>query len=640
MKSRHKINLKVIKSKKKSRKIKSRKPKSRKIKSRKIKSRKPRNSKFSVADPILQNERIYRKRQIRDKIINLNIQITEIKNHSTNVDHKINELIPQTINQLHEQTFHIKKTVRDLTTTQLDFLNRHRVIGKNESDTVVNQIYKFEGFVNSIFYDLENKLINDMTMLLNNIHKKMLVESDKFITQEINKVENEISNLENEIQTAENLAITQEQELIKNVAYQTPPPTIDILRRIDNVTKEEVRATHVLRASGEFTFDYDNMCNNVGLKNALGHIELYSELQHFINTGQITGDNAGITALESYGIFSDFNNIPNLKLIEHIDNDRDVYKYGRHKLTLLLPANPNDLINIADPHRIFGQGTFGVIYKGLINAEPISIKRLRNVSLEDLAIETVIQTHLYCLLNTLNLSTPFIAKIPKIINIGKHKDNQTGEQKYLIGMETLDGNLSQYLDVNWGNGFKNMLFSIRNLLNNLVATEGFMHRDLHCGNIMFKNVAGDHEFYLIDFGMSVLIKRNILNNGTNYNEQTTINPSHDMRMLLSSIINNKTVTEWDTTEMRVYARNIAKRFSYCVMNYYKNVSQNPIFYQMYSQVVDENDWRFDVLQNEHFVEDFVDIPSETPTPTVAEIAAIPVDNNNKLLRFVKRYYTY
>ncbi len=110
-------------------------------------------------------------------------------------------------------------------------------------------------------------------------------------------------------------------------------------------------------------------------------------------------------------------------------------------------------------------------------------------------------------------------------------------------------------------------------------------------------------------------------------------------MLLSSMISNKNVSDWDTTEMRVYARNIAKRFSYCVMNYYKNVPINPIFHQMYSQLINENDWRFDVLQQEHLVDDFLDIQGETPTPSVADIAAIPVDNN-KLLRFVKRYYTY
>ena len=181
----------------------------------------------------------------------------------------------------------------------------------------------------------------------------------------------------------------------------------------------------------------------------------------------------------------------------------------------------------------------------------------------------------------------------------------------------------------------NAVYCIQNCLVGLIPLEGFMHRDLHCGNIMYRVEGAIERFYLIDFGMSILYNRNITINGDLYTPHP-LNGSHDMRFLLSSIIQAVGFRIWDL--IRNYARNIAKRFSWGIFTNVYNFVGGTIFHGMYQDVVNVIDWRFDAILQPDMFQDFIDIPGETPTPTPAQIAALPVNTANLLLTFVKRYY--
>jgi hypothetical protein len=478
------------------------------------------------------------------------------------------------------------------------------------------------------------------------------------------KHQDQMKDIQQQIQEREEIieklleqAVQDEIKEQQNIEYQTPPQEIlkELTQKLDDLNYQQVklqrRGEHALRKSGEFIFDYDNMCNNIGLiDNITGQLEVYNELKHFAHTGQIS--NNDIIPIEEYGIFNNFEHIPELKEIRPSPLNQLVLRYGNNQLNILIPADPNNLKNPLDPNHILGQGSFGTIYQGLLNNDPIIIKKLRNIDILGLATETIIQAHLYCKYNDISIRTgePDIAKIPKIVSIGKIKN------KYLIGMEKLDGNLGQYIK----NIFtpiqgqpltqkqaktsvkrvQKAIIFIQNFLSALwQLKDQFMHRDLHCGNVMYKTDSnGKTELYLIDFGMSVLIDRGITNNGNAYPEQTTINRSHDLRMLISNIIEIIPISHWDLVPN--YARNIAKRFSFCVMNYYMPRKNKNIFHSFYSQVINEYDWRFDFQLLDNIYNDFNDMPDETTTPTPEQIASIPDDPDNNLLKFVKRYYTY
>ena len=240
-----------------------------------------------------------------------------------------------------------------------------------------------------------------------------------------------IQNIKNAIRDSLNQAIIQEQAAQANINYQTPPPQIDLIRRLGDLNREQQRlqrrAEHAIRNTGEFIFDYDNMCNNLGITNIFGQLELYGEIQHFVGTGQLP--NNAVIPVERYGLFQDFNNIPELEEVNPPPPNQLIFTYGRNRLTILLPVNP---MNPADPHHLLGQGTFGMIYQGRMNADIIVIKRLINVpDLASVVRETVIQAHLYCQYDRIIQAAPNvnrIARIPKIVSISKYRD------EYYIGM--------------------------------------------------------------------------------------------------------------------------------------------------------------------------------------------------------------
>ena len=319
----------------------------------------------------------------------------------------------------------------------------------------------------------------------------------------------------------------------------------------------------------------------------------------------------------------------------------------------MLPADQNNPNNPADPNHIIGKGSFGLIYQGLMNADKIVIKKLINnppttvLDLADVVRETVIQTHLYCQYNIMIETNPNvnIARIPKIVSISKYRND------YYIGMEQLDNNFNDYIRKKFtppvGAGLTNAqaeaaigdiirgVHCIQTILIRLFRFEGFMHRDLHCGNIMYRVDGAIERFYLIDFGMSILYNRNIRINGDSYAPHP-LNRSHDMRFLLSSIIQTVGTTNWDL--IPDYARNIAKSFSWGIFTNVYNSTATAIFHRMYQDVVNVIDWRFDPIFQPDMFEDFIDIAGQTPTPTPAQIASLPANTANLLLTFVKRYY--
>ena len=603
------------------------------MRKRRNSKKKSRKSTFGAVDPVQQQQRIKAKKALKKLLI-------EQKNQDD--DQKMINMLRHNINSILNQQEKVEIFLEKLQRRQL---KRQQESGKKQSGINIDDIFPTQNQnirkaqYQQLLISLEEDIKEEENVLLHNRQE-----------QEI-----EIQNLKNFIENSLNQARIQEEVDQAELQYETPPPKIDFIRRLQDLNRQQKRlkrrAEHGIRKTGEFIFDYDNMCNNIGLTNVFGQLELYDEIEHFVDTGQLP--NNAVIPIEEYGIFQDFNNIPELE-DELSHHNRLIFRYGHNKLTVLLPADQNNPNNPADPNHIIGKGSFGLIYQGLMNADKIVIKKLINnppttvLDLADVVRETVIQTHLYCQYNIMIETNPNvnIARIPKIVSISKYRND------YYIGMEQLDNNFNDYIRKKFTPTLTNKqadaafidisrgVYSIQFLLYELFNKEGFMHRDLHCGNIAYRHIKLrngniDEKFYLIDFGMSILVKRKITNNGKSYKKHS-LNSSHDMRLLLSSLIQAVGIRNWDLIPH--YARIIAKRFSYGVLNGWYNKTKGTIFYEMYSQVINKFDWRFDLNSQNLIFKDFNDIPNEPPTPTPDDIKKLPDDPDNLLLSFVKRFY--
>ena len=129
----------------------------------------------------------------------------------------------------------------------------------------------------------------------------------------------------------------------------------------------------------------------------------------------------------------------------------------------------------------------------------------------------------------------------------------------IMGMQQMDNSLSKFLSHStknrsellrlgdtfrekFTNDFIRILFKVANSLSYLQKEFGFVHRDLHMGNVMYNvNTKKDIDVFIIDFGMATMIsdgkRLNELDNGlyNNFNENHTGIKCHDLRMLLYSI---------------------------------------------------------------------------------------------------------
>ncbi len=169
-------------------------------------------------------------------------------------------------------------------------------------------------------------------------------------------------------------------------------------------------------------------------------------------------------------------------------------------------------------------GSYGKIYKSLVNKN-ILIKtcNLEETNLIDVYMEYVIQ---YLLNNYSN--NIYKSNIPKVYCMKISKDLKTSR----IYMENIEGlSLFDYLtkmnidDTNIDkliNRVLNIIIKICDILIYLQNNFGFIHFDLHLGNILIGNKIDNKEkVYLIDFGFSSINfnRKNEINNQNNKDNQ-------------------------------------------------------------------------------------------------------------------------
>ena len=169
-----------------------------------------------------------------------------------------------------------------------------------------------------------------------------------------------------------------------------------------------------------------------------------------------------------------------------------------------------------------GKGGYGKIHGGTYGGRPCAIKESHESmnsrkNIQDYYGEIIKQNELFCHAHRSKLSEPKYAKIPKPLFVANM------DKTPLLGMEPLDNSLYNFIKlaarINEGQlgdrrmdtfTFKlkmtkvltDMFECICNTLIYLQEKYDFYHRDMHCGNIMYRKSGDSYKWYLIDFGFS------------------------------------------------------------------------------------------------------------------------------------------
>jgi hypothetical protein len=273
------------------------------------------------------------------------------------------------------------------------------------------------------------------------------------------------------------------------------------------------------------------------------------------------------------------------KTIPLIERTSQMIRYGNYKIRYL---------------DIIGSGSYGTVYSATMT--DIKTNRKKNIVIKDVQTtdpleffsESILQLVLFC---GMRGKFGFGARIPKLEFVSKYKSRTTGKMKYVVGMEPLDGDGWKFFASNRIKSIEKIkgIRSIAKLLEDLQKKFKFMHRDLHLGNIMYKNLAPPgqpvrYKFYIIDFGFSTAVFNGFrINETTNmYRRFYFLNKSHDLRMLVTSIFRSKNAM----SSYKINLRFAIINFLYLLTTYYQ-VDQSPFFWDTYSQVVKFYDPSFD-----------------------------------------------
>ena len=190
--------------------------------------------------------------------------------------------------------------------------------------------------------------------------------------------------------------------------------------------------------------------------------------------------------------------------------------------------------NVIKLGNVIGQGSYGIVYNGLINDKKIAIKVLQDNDPMEFLTETLIQNELYC---GMKGNWGDGARVPKIEFICVFSSESDGEQKYMVGMESLTGN--GFSSAKNSEDYGRQIIEVSQLLDKLQDKFKFMHRDLHSSNLMYKRVGNNNRLYIIDFGMSTIkVGTKWINMSSGlYRKSKRFNPTHDLRMLMVSLSN-------------------------------------------------------------------------------------------------------
>ena len=238
-------------------------------------------------------------------------------------------------------------------------------------------------------------------------------------------------------------------------------------------------------------------------------------------------------------------------------------------------------------------GTYGDIYSCTMNlngkSSKVVVKFLKEDAYEFAPIffESLVQAELYCKYSSKWKLTHM--RIPKIFALAMYK------QKLMLVMENLDGDLLNFIDS--ANSNSEELFitilDLAILLKHLQKDMQYMHRDLHTGNVMFKKNGKKYIWYLIDFGFSRLVNKNV-NVDTDFQKDmyktNTYNMSNDLRMylvdLFETLIETKELKKKFATVIRFLLP-----FVHCC-SFYASSKEKTLFHNLYEEVVKINDDNF------------------------------------------------
>jgi serine/threonine-protein kinase RIO1 len=401
----------------------------------------------------------------------------------------------------------------------------------------------------------------------------------------------------------------------------------------------------------KFIFDYENICNSIGL---ISDVSLYKQITFYQDKDAIEWN-----LKNSEGIFKDSKFLPVFTNVIQKDNSK------------LLMYGSGNQYQIKLFNNIIAQGTYGMIYDAVLentetrHTKNIIIKQPKRHSIityeefvRNFINETVIQAHLFCAYEK-EIKTKNLMRIPQIIMVGKTKEKTKRTYDYYVGMEKLSRNLAEHLNrlkethgINsdiYAETFESVVNTVVKSLAFLQNKEKFMHRDLHCYNIMLD--ANDN-LYMIDFGQALLLNRDVIINGNIYDDVSShitpsksyvnshFNKSHDFRLFLASLFYYKFVPDR-------FDKIIAKRFSNCVFSYYKKlrddeykirITVKSIPHCFYSDPYFIYDERFDVQVYPKMLEDYDDTNSNIPTLSKKDVAKKRLVYSDDLMSFVKNNY--
>jgi hypothetical protein len=220
------------------------------------------------------------------------------------------------------------------------------------------------------------------------------------------------------------------------------------------------------------------------------------------------------------------------------------------------------------------EGTYGEINSCLLNKVNVIVKnpKYKDYSEDEVNInflkENLVHIILFCchdLMNKCFKISSVPTCIPEILNLVKATDKNKKDEKPIVIMEKLDNDGFYFFDKK--HFYKDELTFIALVAYNIYFLQSslkkFMHRDLHCGNIMtkklnksknvdimlngkkFLSVSSKYETYIIDYGMTCVdlaaclkimqMPRAKISVEGNYYSNYCDNKSHDMRLFLASI---------------------------------------------------------------------------------------------------------
>ena len=245
--------------------------------------------------------------------------------------------------------------------------------------------------------------------------------------------------------------------------------------------------------------------------------------------------------------------------------------------------------------RQLGSGSFGTIYTATMTdtltgyKKNIVLKSIVTRDPEEFLRESIIHMELFC---GLRGQWGNGARIPKLEFISKYASARGKDGwKYIVGMEQLDGDGWDFLS-NHGKNNKKLCPAIKSLsilLSKLQDKFEFMHRDFHLGNIMYKKLPNNEiRMYIIDFGLSTMkINNKWLNRITkteHYKKTYDFNPSHDLRMLLTTIYYQKyNITKSFLTYLIQVERSILR---------YNEIDEYNLWWGTYSELMPYYDSHF------------------------------------------------